>query len=79
MSKILVTYFSASGVTKIAAKKIADVVQGELFEIQATAIPLALERLFKKSNFFIQQKVQQISYHFYIDFLYKTVKSNYFI
>lgn len=34
MSKILVTYFSASGVTKIAAKKIADVVQGELFEIE---------------------------------------------
>lgn len=33
MSKILVTYFSASGVTKIAAKKIADAVQGELFEI----------------------------------------------
>ena len=34
MSKILVTYFSASGVTKGVAEKIAKVVEGDLFEIE---------------------------------------------
>ena len=33
MSKILVSYFSASGITKKVAEKIADVVDGTLFEI----------------------------------------------
>ena len=34
MSKILVSYFSASGVTKGVAEKIATVVGGDLFEIE---------------------------------------------
>lgn len=34
MSKILIAYFSASGVTAKAAKEIAEVTQGDLFEIQ---------------------------------------------
>ena len=34
MSKILVAYFSASGVTAHAAKEIADAVEGDLFEIE---------------------------------------------
>ena len=34
MSKILVSYFSASGVTKGVAEKIADAVEGDLFEIE---------------------------------------------
>ena len=34
MSKILVAYFSASGVTAGAARKIAEVVGGDLFEIR---------------------------------------------
>ena len=34
MSKILVSYFSASGVTKEVASKIAKVVGGDLFEIE---------------------------------------------
>ena len=34
MSKILVTYFSASGVTKEAAENIAKAVDGDLFEIE---------------------------------------------
>lgn len=34
MSKILVTYFSASGVTKSVAKKIASVINGDLYEIE---------------------------------------------
>lgn len=34
MSKILVSYFSASGVTKGVAEKIASVVEGDLFEIE---------------------------------------------
>ena len=34
MSKILVSYFSASGVTKDVASKIAKVVGGDLFEIE---------------------------------------------
>lgn len=34
MSKILVTYFSASGVTKNVADNIAKVVEGDLFEIE---------------------------------------------
>ena len=34
MSKILITYFSASGVTKNAAKKISEALQGDLFEIE---------------------------------------------
>ena len=34
MSKILVSYFSASGVTKGVAEKIANVVEGDLFEIE---------------------------------------------
>ena len=33
MSKILVSYFSASGVTKGVAEKISEVVKGNLFEI----------------------------------------------
>lgn len=33
MSKILVAYFSASGVTKVVAEKLANVVQGDLYEI----------------------------------------------
>ena len=33
MSKILVSYFSASGVTKSVAEKIANAVNGDLFEI----------------------------------------------
>ena len=34
MSKILVSYFSASGTTKGVAEKVADVVKGDLFEIE---------------------------------------------
>ena len=34
MSKILVAYFSASGVTKNVAEKIASIVKGDLFEIE---------------------------------------------
>lgn len=34
MSKVLVSYFSASGTTKSVAKKIANAVEGELFEIE---------------------------------------------
>lgn len=34
MSKILVSYFSASGVTKGVAEKIATAVEGDLFEIE---------------------------------------------
>ena len=34
MSKILVTYFSASGVTKSVAEKVAKIVNGDLYEIE---------------------------------------------
>lgn len=34
MSKILVTYFSASGVTKGVAEKLANIIDGDLFEIE---------------------------------------------
>ena len=34
MSKILVSYFSASGVTKAVSEKIANAVEGDLFEIE---------------------------------------------
>jgi flavodoxin len=34
MSKVLVTYFSASGVTKKLAERIANAIGGELFEIE---------------------------------------------
>ena len=34
MSKILISYFSASGVTKRVAEKFANVVNGDLFEIE---------------------------------------------
>ena len=34
MSKILVSYFSASGVTKSIAEKIANAINGDLFEIE---------------------------------------------
>ena len=34
MSKILVSYFSASGVTKSVAEKIANAINGDLFEIE---------------------------------------------
>ncbi|MCD7809786.1 MAG: flavodoxin, partial [Erysipelotrichaceae bacterium] len=33
MSKILVAYFSATGTTKTVAEKLAEVVDGDLFEI----------------------------------------------
>lgn len=36
MSKILVSYFSASGVTKNVAEKIAKAINGSLFEIEPT-------------------------------------------
>ncbi len=36
MSKVLVSYFSASGVTKKLAEKIANVIKGDLFEIEPT-------------------------------------------
>ena len=36
MSKILVSYFSASGVTKEVANKIANIIGGDLFEIEPT-------------------------------------------
>lgn len=36
MSKILVSYFSASGVTKRVAEKIANAINGNLFEIEPT-------------------------------------------
>lgn len=36
MSKVLVSYFSASGVTKKVAEKIANVIKGDLFEIEPT-------------------------------------------
>lgn len=36
MSKILVSYFSASGVTKRVAEKIAKAINGDLFEIEPT-------------------------------------------
>ena len=35
MSRVLVTYFSASGVTKNVAQNIADSIEGDLFEIKA--------------------------------------------
>lgn len=34
MSKVLITYFSASGVTKSVAEKVATAIQGDLFEIE---------------------------------------------
>ena len=34
MSKVLVSYFSASGVTKAVGEKIANAVEGDLFEIE---------------------------------------------
>ena len=34
MSKVLVSYFSASGVTKAVSEKIANAVEGDLFEIE---------------------------------------------
>ena len=34
MSKVLVTYFSASGVTKGVAKRVATAINGDLFEIE---------------------------------------------
>lgn len=34
MSKVLVSYFSASGVTKKVAKKVATAINGDLFEIE---------------------------------------------
>ena len=34
MSKILVSYFSASGVTREVAKKVANITGGDLFEIE---------------------------------------------
>lgn len=34
MSKVLISYFSASGVTRDVAKKIAEVVRGDVFEIE---------------------------------------------
>lgn len=34
MSKVLVSYFSASGVTKGVAEKVADAINGDLFEIE---------------------------------------------
>ena len=34
MSKILISYFSASGVTKKVAEKIATALDGDLFEIE---------------------------------------------
>lgn len=34
MSKILVNYFSASGVTKRVAEKVATAINGDLFEIE---------------------------------------------
>ena len=34
MSRVLVTYFSASGVTKRVAEKIASTIKGDLFEIE---------------------------------------------
>lgn len=34
MSKVLVSYFSASGVTKEVAKKVANAINGDLFEIE---------------------------------------------
>ena len=36
MSKVLVSYFSASGVTKRVAEKIAKAINGDLFEIEPT-------------------------------------------
>lgn len=37
MSKILVAYFSATGTTADAAKRLADAVKGDLFEIRPTS------------------------------------------
>ena len=34
MRKVLVAYFSASGVTKKVAEKLAEVVKGDIFEIK---------------------------------------------
>ena len=34
MSKVLVSYFSASGVTKGVAQKVATAINGDLFEIE---------------------------------------------
>lgn len=36
MSKILISYFSASGITKKVAEKIREAVEGDLFEIEPT-------------------------------------------
>ena len=44
MSKILICYFSASGVTKKVAQKIASTMKGDLFEIEPT-IPYTNEDL----------------------------------
>ncbi len=38
MSKKLVTYFSASGVTKAVAEKLAQAVQGDIFEIRPAVL-----------------------------------------
>lgn len=34
MNKVLISYFSASGVTKVVAEKIANAINGDLFEIE---------------------------------------------
>ena len=34
MSKVLISYFSASGVTKGVAEKVASAINGDLFEIE---------------------------------------------
>ena len=38
MTKVLVSYFSASGITKKVAEKIADAINGDLFEIKPVEI-----------------------------------------
>ena len=42
MSKVLVAYFSASGVTKKVAEKLAEVVKGDIFEIKPEVPYLSL-------------------------------------
>ena len=38
MNKTLITYFSASGITKNAAKRISDIIKADLFEIEPVNI-----------------------------------------
>ena len=55
MSKILVTYFSASGVTENIAKKIANALGGTLYEIKPDEITNSLVIYNKQQGVIVQE------------------------